>query len=170
VRDELAKLVAEGKVRFIGNSLGSATISAEGHNTQAHLSDKFNVSALQVIYNRLDCRPELGETSVFATALQQNLGVLARVPLASGLLSGKYKPGTVFPETDVRNKWKDPQQEAKLREVEQIARTELPAGLDMATWALAWCLKHPAVTAVIPGCKNARQMEQNAAAGDVDLG
>ena len=169
LKDELSKLVAEGKVRFIGNSIGNAAISAEGHNVQASLSEKFNVSALQVIYNRLDRRPDEGAQSVFKTAIEQNLGVLARVPLASGLLSGKYKPGAVFPEGDVRAKWKDPNLDAKLQRVQEIARTEVPAGVDMATWALAWCLQHPAVTAVIPGCKSARQLEQNAAAAELDL-
>jgi aryl-alcohol dehydrogenase-like predicted oxidoreductase len=170
VRDELAKLVAEGKVRFIGNSIGNAAISPEGHNVQAEQSSKYNVSALQVIYNRLDRRPEEGgNRSVFATAIDQNLGVLARVPLASGLLSGKYKPGAVFPEGDVRAKWKDPNLDEKLKQVQEIAKTEVPAGADMATWALAWCLKHPAVTAVIPGCKDAKQLEQNAAAAGLDL-
>lgn len=165
VKDELAKLVAEGKVRFIGNSIGAGAISADGHNAQAELSSQYNVSALQVIYNRLDRRPELGAKSVFATATEQNLGVLARVPLASGLLSGKYKPGAVFPDGDVRAKWKDPNLDAKLQQVQEIARAEVPPGMDMATWALAWCLKPPAVTAVIPGCKNAEQLEQNAKAG-----
>jgi aryl-alcohol dehydrogenase-like predicted oxidoreductase len=170
VRDELAKLVAEGKVRFIGNSIGSAAITAEGHNVQAALSDKFNVSALQVIYNRLDRRPEEGGAgSVFTTARNQNLGILARVPLASGLLSGKYKPGAVFPDGDVRAKWKDPNLDAKLEEVQQIARTEVPPGVDMAAWALAWCLKNPVVTSVIPGCKNAGQLEQNARASELNL-
>jgi aryl-alcohol dehydrogenase-like predicted oxidoreductase len=169
VKEELAKLVAEGKVRFIGNSIGSAAISAEGHNVQAELSNQFNVAALQVIYNRLDRRPEEGAKSVFATAIEQNLGVLARVPLASGFLSGKYKPGTVFPEGDVRAKWKDPKLDEKLAEVQEIAKTEVPPGVDMASWALAWCLKHPAVTAVIPGCKDAKQLEQNAKAAMIRL-
>jgi len=169
VRDELAKLVEEGKVRFIGNSIGSAAISADGTNLQAEQSRTFNVSVLQVIYNRLDRRPEQGERSVFNAALEQNLGVLARVPLASGLLSGKYQPGATFPEGDVRAKWKDPNLEEKLKQVQEIAKTELPPGVDMASWALAWCLKHPAVTAVIPGCKSASQLEQNARAADIKL-
>jgi myo-inositol catabolism protein IolS len=106
---------------------------------------------------------------VFKTAIEQNLGVLARVPLASGLLSGKYKPGATFPEGDVRAKWNDPNLDEKLRQVQEIARTEVPAGVDMASWALAWCLKHPAVTAVIPGCKSAKQLEQNARASEMQL-
>ena len=169
VKDELAKLVDEGKVRFIGNSIGNAAISADGTNIQAEQSSTFNVSVLQVIYNRLDERPDQGERSVFNTAIEQNLGILARVPLASGLLSGKYKPGTTFPDGDVRARWKDPNLDDKLRLVEQIAKTEVPPGIDMASWALAWCLKHSAVTAVIPGCKSARQLEQNARASTLKI-
>jgi aryl-alcohol dehydrogenase-like predicted oxidoreductase len=169
VRDVLGKLVASGKVRFIGNSIGNAAIAADGRNAQAELSDKFNVSALQVIYNRLDRRPDEGDHSVFKTAIDQDLGVLARVPLASGLLSGKYKPGATFPDGDVRARWKDPNLDAKLKLVEEIAKTEVPDGVDMAAWALAWCLRHPAVTAVIPGCKSAKQLEQNAAAAVLDI-
>jgi len=166
VRDELAKLVKEGKVRFIGNSIGNAAVAADGSNVQAAQSAQYNVAVLQVIYNRLDRRPDQGKTSIFATAQKLDLGILARVPLASGLLSGKYKPGATFPPGDVRNKWKDPNLDAKLKEVEQIEKNEVPAGVDMAGWALAWCLKNPAVTAVIPGCKNVKQVQQNAAAAN----
>ena len=169
VKEELAKLVAEGKVRFIGNSIGNAAIGADGTNTQAEQSTKFNVTALQVIYNRLDRRPEEGTQSVFATAKQQNLGILARVPLASGLLSGKYKPGVVFPDGDVRARWKDPNLDEKLKQVQEISKNEVPAGVEMASWALAWCLKNPIVTAVIPGCKTAHQLEQNARASELKV-
>jgi myo-inositol catabolism protein IolS len=54
-----------------------------------------------------------------------------------------------------------------LHEVEQIAHDEVPAGVPMSQWALAWCLRDPAVTAVIPGCKNVEQVESNARAADL---
>jgi myo-inositol catabolism protein IolS len=169
VRDVLAKLVKDGKVRFIGNSLTGGAISEEGANPQAPRSSEFNVTTLQVIYNRLDRRPEKGTPSVFDIAIQQNLGVLARVPLASGLLSGKYKPGAKFPPTDIRAKTPDAKLDEKLKQVEEIAKSELPKGVNMAAWALAWCLQHPAVTSVIPGCKSAEQVRQNAAAVDLEI-
>jgi myo-inositol catabolism protein IolS len=53
--------------------------------------------------------------------------------------------------------------------VEEIQRNEVPEGVNMAQWALAWCLKHPAVTSVIPGCKNVEQVELNARAADLEL-
>jgi aryl-alcohol dehydrogenase-like predicted oxidoreductase len=69
----------------------------------------------------------------------------------------------------VREKWKGKDAEERLKEVERIATTEVPRGVAMATWALAWCLQHAAVTCVIPGCKNVEQVEQNAAAGEMDM-
>ena len=95
------------------------------------------------------------------------MGVLARVPLASGYLSGKYKPGAVFAGNDVRHRHDAELTRRKLEEVERIAREEVPAGVDMASWALAWCLKHPAVTTVIPGCKDPAQVEANARAAEL---
>ena len=56
-----------------------------------------------------------------------------------------------------------------LQEVEEIKRTEVPTGVPMAAWALAWCLQHPAVTCVIPGCKSVEQVELNASAADLDF-
>ncbi len=57
----------------------------------------------------------------------------------------------------------------KLEEAERIRQEEVPEGVDMATWALAWCLQHPAVTCVIPGCKSVEQVEANAQAADLDM-
>ncbi|HEV7302007.1 MAG TPA: aldo/keto reductase [Tepidisphaeraceae bacterium] len=160
VRDVLAKLVKDGKVRFVGNSVGSNDNMHQVGNATA-----VGVSVIQLIYNRLDRKPE---ERTFASCIEQNLGVLARVPLASGFLSGKYKPGATFDESDVRSRWKDRDQDEKLQQVEEISRTEVPAGVPMAQWALAWCLQHPAVSSVIPGCKNVAQVESNAAAAELD--
>ena len=95
------------------------------------------------------------------------MGILARVPLASGYLSGKYKLGDKFAEGDFRSKQDPAKVEQMLREVEQIARDEVPSGVPMSQWALAWCLRDPAVTAVIPGCMNVEQVESNARAADL---
>ena len=95
---------------------------------------------------------------------EQNLGVLARVPLASGYLSGKYEPGDDFKKDEVRGRHDAEARDEKLREAQRIKREEVPEGTDMATWALAWCLKNDAVTCVIPGCKSPDQVRSNAAA------
>jgi len=152
----LDKAVQAGKIRHLGISIGS---NDNLHQTAA--ATRVGASAIQVVYNRLDRAPE---QRVFPSCLEQDLGVLARVPLASGYLSGKYKPDAAFGATDVRSRHDAEARRSKLEEVERIAAHEVPAGMDMAQWALAWCLRHDAVTCVIPGCKTPEQAEANAAA------
>jgi aryl-alcohol dehydrogenase-like predicted oxidoreductase len=155
--------VKAGKVRHLGISIGS---NENIHQTS--LASDVKAEAIQVVYNRLERQPE---KEVFPSCVEQNLGVLARVPLASGFLSGKYKPGAKFEANDVRSRWDSAKLDAYANEVEVIERDEVPQGTDMAAWALAWCLKHPAVTSVIPGCKDPAQVRANAAAVDqVDFG
>ncbi|ANE46179.1 aldo/keto reductase [Paenibacillus swuensis] len=155
----LDKQVQAGKIRHLGISIGS--------NDNLHQTEKateVGASAIQVVYNRLDRKPE---ERVFPTCEAQDLGVLARVPLASGFLSGKYKPGASFGEGDVRKRVGADDLRDKLTLVEVIARTEVPEGTNMAQWALAWCLRHPAVTTVIPGCKDEAQVDANASAAEL---
>lgn len=152
----LDKQVQAGKIRHLGISIGS---NDNLHQTAA--SSKVHSETIQVVYNRLDRTPE---QRVFPSCIEQNLGVLARVPLASGFLSGKYKPGASFAPNDVRARNSDEQLRRQLQEVDRIRRDEVPEGMDMSAWALAWCLKHPAVTSVIPGCKSPGQVQSNAAA------
>jgi aryl-alcohol dehydrogenase-like predicted oxidoreductase len=159
----LSKLIQSGKVRHLGNSISGNTRKNVG---QVEASSRRGVEAIQVIYNRLDRAPE---EAVFPICREQDLGVLARVPLASGFLSGKYKPGASFPGNDVRAGQERAAMDEKLREVERIRRDEVPAGIDMAQWALAWCLRHPAVTAVIPGCKDVDQVLSNARAATLPM-
>jgi myo-inositol catabolism protein IolS len=159
LQQTLIRMKEQGKIRHIGNS-----IRGNADDRQTKQSEKAQVEALQVIYNRLDKRPEERD---FPYALEHRLGVLARVPLASGFLSGKYKPGAKFAANDTRAGYTQEQIDQKLREVEKHAREEVPAGVTMAQWALAWCLQHPAVSAVIPGAKNVEQVRSNAAAADL---
>jgi aryl-alcohol dehydrogenase-like predicted oxidoreductase len=154
----LDKQVQAGKIRHLGTSIGS-----NDNLLQTDASSKVNSQVIQVVYNRLDKKPE---ERVFPSCQRQDLGVLARVPLASGYLSGKYQPGAVFEASDVRNRHNQEHTATLLREVESIKLNEVPEGMDMATWALTWCLQHDAVTSVIPGCKNAAQVEANAKAAD----
>ncbi|MFY0543513.1 aldo/keto reductase [Brevibacillus sp. H7] len=157
----LDKQVQAGKIRHLGISIGS---NDNLHQTDA--ASRVNAKVIQVVYNRLDRKPE---ERVFPSCEKQDLGVLARVPLASGYLSGKYKPGAEFEANDVRNRHDREQREEKLQLVEKIKRTEVPEGVNMAEWALAWCLQHPAVTCVIPGCKDVDQVQSNARAADLEM-
>ncbi len=162
VKDVLDKAKAAGKIRHLGNSVGANNKSL----LQFDKALKYNIESVQIVYNRLTRAPE---DSLFPICERLRLGVLARVPLASGFLSGKYKPGTRFPENDVRSHWQAQGADEKLAEVEKIAQTELPPGTPMARYALAWCLKSPAVQCVIPGCKSVDQVIENAAAADLPM-
>ncbi|WNF21046.1 aldo/keto reductase [Mesobacillus jeotgali] len=155
----LDKQLEKGKIRSLGISLRS---NEESYQTD-HASD-VKAGAIQVVYNRLDRKPE---EQIFPSSQNQNLGVLARVPLASGYLSGKYKPGATFNSDDVRSKHNSEETAILLKQVEEIQQNEVPEGVPMATWALSWVLKHPAVTAVIPGCKSPEQVELNAKAAQL---
>ncbi|MDR3456228.1 MAG: aldo/keto reductase [Verrucomicrobiae bacterium] len=154
--DFLAAQKRLGKIRHLGVS-----IMQKGSELQARDSVKFGVEALQVYYNRLDRRPE---QIYFPHAEKNQLGILARVPLASGLLSGKYPPGATFPGNDVRARLDAEKMTRDLAEVARLQKTEVPPGVPMAQWAMAWCLRHPVVTTLIPGCKNPDQIKANAAA------
>ena len=155
----LAEQVRAGKIRQLGVS-----ILQKGSEWQAREAAKFGVAALQVFYNRLDRR---AETLYFPHAQRDQLGVLARVPLASGLLSGKYKPGTTFAANDVRATFDAEKLKRDLAEVERLQKEEVPAGMPMANWAMAWCLKNPMVSTLIPGCKNPEQVRANASAAEL---
>jgi aryl-alcohol dehydrogenase-like predicted oxidoreductase len=158
----LAEQVDAGRIRHLGVSIGK--------NDDAHQTSRaraVGAEAIQVVYNRLDRTPE---GDVFPICQDHHLGVLARVPLASGYLSGKYLPDATFDDArDVRSKHDPADVRRKLEEAERIRRDEVPEGVDMATWALAWCLQHPAVSCVIPGCKSVAQVEANARAAELDL-
>ncbi len=155
----LADQVRAGKVRHLGIS-----IMGKGSEHQARQARRAGAEALQVIYNRLDRRPE---QLYFPHAQRDNLGILARVPLASGLLSGKYRPGATFQPNDVRATFDAGRLRNDLDAAQRLAQAEVPAGVPMAQWALAWCLKNPAVSAVIPGCKDPSQVSANAAAAEL---
>jgi aryl-alcohol dehydrogenase-like predicted oxidoreductase len=154
--DFLADQKRLGKIRHLGVS-----ILQKGSELQARESAKFGVEALQVYYNRLDRRPE---EMYFPHAEKNNLGILARVPLASGLLSGKYQPGATFTGNDVRAKYDALKLQSDLTEVARLQKEEVPPGVPMAQWAMAWCLRNPVVTTLIPGCKTPDQVKTNAAA------
>ncbi|HEX3988517.1 MAG TPA: aldo/keto reductase [Verrucomicrobiae bacterium] len=148
-----------GKIGHLGIS-----ILGKGSELQAREAPGVGAEALQVVYNRLDRRPE---QLYFPHAERDRLGILARVPLASGLLSGKYRPGTVFAANDVRSQFDKEKMRKDIQEASRVQKEEVPPGVPMAQWALAWCLKNNLVSAVIPGCKDPAQVISNAAASDL---
>ncbi len=158
----LAKQVESGVVRHLGISISK---SYRG-TVQVDRALDVGAGAIQVVYNRLQRQ---AEDQFFDGAVRDYLGVLARVPLASGFLSGKYAPDAQFSETDVRTAWHSERQRRTQAEQVMQIRAEVPEGTPMAQWALAWCLQHPAVSCVIPGCKTVDQVESNAGAADLAM-
>jgi aryl-alcohol dehydrogenase-like predicted oxidoreductase len=155
----LHEQVKSGKIRHVGISL-----SPNDNLLQTGAATRLGAETIQVLYNRLD---RAAERRVLPSCAEQGLGVLARVPLASGFLSGRFKPGQIptFSPDEVRgNTYKPEQIERMVEEVARIRETEVPPGVDIASWALAFCLRHPAVTAVIPGMTSAAQIDANASA------
>ncbi len=159
--DTLREFVETGAVRHLGISVSSKRASVY----QVNAASQVGAETIQVVYNRIQ---RDAENEILPSCVRQDLGVLARVPLASGFLSGKYSTGSRFSKTDVRAVWQSDEERRRLIEqAEQIKKTEVPEGVPMAQWALAWCLQNPAVTCVIPGCKNVQQVESNAYAADL---
>ena len=133
------------------------------------------VATVQIIFNVVRQRPA---ERFLAEGQRRGLGVLARVPLASGLLTGRLSRGSVFEPNDHRAYNRNGEAfdvgetfagldyEAGLAVVEEL-RPLVPAGATMAQLALRWILMHDGITAAIPGAKSPEQARANAAAADL---
>ena len=158
----LDKAKRDGKVKHFGLSL---LPSADENIIQTRLAIKYGCEVIEALYNHLDRSPEDG---LFYVCKDNNLGVLARVPLAQGYLSGKYKQGAVFAQNDMRSRYYDDATNTeRLLRAEQILSHEVPAGVNPADWSIAWSVKHDAVTACIPGFKSIEQLESGARAAEL---
>lgn len=157
----LDKRKRDGDIRHIGVSLTSRSAIRDA---QAPKAAAVGAEAVQVVYSRLDRE---AEDIVLPVCIKDNLSVLARVPLASGFLTGKYGGDTTFPEGDYRSGFSREKIKGMAAEVERIKADKVPEGTVLAAWALAWCLKHEAVACVIPGARNPGQLRANAAAVDL---
>jgi aryl-alcohol dehydrogenase-like predicted oxidoreductase len=164
----LDDLVKSGKLRHY-------SVSVEKVEEALKAIEYPNVQSVQIIFNIFRQRPaEL----FFTEAQKRRVGILARVPLASGLLTGKFKSSSAFASEDHRNFNRQGQAfdrgetfsgvdyETGLRAVEAL-RNFVPAGATLAQLALRWILMFPAVTCAIPGAKRPAQVEENIAAGNL---
>lgn len=152
----------KGTIRHLGISIRRDAPEPE-QLAQVERAIAIGVETIQIVFNRLDHQPE---ERVLPRCKDLHLGVLARVPLASGFLSGKYDENATFPESDVRSR-DAAATKRQIRDAIRIKSEEVPEGVNMAQWALAWCLKHQEVSTVIPGAKNVEQVRSNA--GAIDL-
>ena len=153
----LDKARSAGKIKHLGISLPPRD---KDNIYQTELALQYGCDVIECVYNRLDRQAEDG---VFYKAMDNDLGVLARVPMAQGYLSGKYRPGSVF--TDVRAGYYDADTNYdRLSRAVEIIRHEVPQGVAPSEWAMAWSVSHPAVAACIPGFKTIAQLEGGARA------
>jgi aryl-alcohol dehydrogenase-like predicted oxidoreductase len=161
--DGLKRVLEDARQSGMVRNLG---VSIRGAGSELQTREAFGrgYGVLQVIYNRLDLR---AESEVFPQARRYGLGVLARVPLASGLLTGKYESWAKFGPDDYRSTLGAEEIARRVREAERLADEELPLGVSRTRWALAWCLRDPVVAAVIPGAKSPEQVAENASAADL---
>ncbi len=164
----LDDLVQAGKIRFYG-------VSVERVEEALKAMEYPNLQTVQIIFNCFRQRPaEL----FFTQAKLKQVGILARVPLASGLLTGKFRADTQFAADDHRNFNRQGQRfdmgetfsgvdyDVALAAVEEI-RALVPAGASMSQFALRWILMFDAVTCAIPGGKRPAQVADNALASSL---
>jgi len=164
----LDALVAEGKLRHYG-------VSVERVDEALTAITYPNVQSVQLIFNMLRLKPA---DTFFQAARERQVGIIARVPLASGLLTGKLRPDTQFDPNDHRTYNRNGEAfdkgetfagvdyEAGLRAVEALRR-EVPQGATMAQLALRWITQFPEVTTTIPGAKNPEQVTDNVRAAEL---
>jgi aryl-alcohol dehydrogenase-like predicted oxidoreductase len=168
VFDDLDNLTKAGKIRHYG-------VSVEKVEQAIKAIQYPNVKTVQIIFNLFRLRPaEL----FFEMARQKRVGILARVPLASGLLTGKITRDTAFAKDDHRNFNRHGEAfdqgetfSGVPLDVAFAALDELkplvPAGATFAQFALRWILQFDAVTCVIPGAKRPAQLDDNVAASNL---
>jgi aryl-alcohol dehydrogenase-like predicted oxidoreductase len=168
VFESLDRLVRDGKVQHYGVSVEKVEEALKALEFPA-------VASVQIIFNIFRQRPA---DLFFDLAQKRQVAILARVPLASGLLTGKFRTDSKFEASDHRNFNRNGEAfdvgetfagipyDDGLKAVEEL-RPLVPAGVTMAQFALRWVLQHEAVTVVIPGAKNVRQAQENAEAADV---
>ena len=168
VFDALDEMVQEGRIRHYGVSVET---SAEALTAIA----RPGVATVQIILNAFRLKPL---EAVLPAAREAGVGIIARVPLASGLLSGKYDEHTTFGPDDHRTFNRSGEAfdvgetfsgvpfETGLEAVREL-RDAVPDGVAMAQFALRWIIDQPGVSTVIPGARNAEQARGNVAAAEL---
>jgi aryl-alcohol dehydrogenase-like predicted oxidoreductase len=164
----LDDMVKAGKIRYYG-------VSVEKVEEALKAIEFPNVQTVQIVFNMFRQRPA---EFFFDQAKKRKIGILSRVPLASGMLTGKLKPDTAFAADDHRafnrqgqafdkgETFSGVDYETGIKAVEQLKKI-CPKVMTMSQFALRWILMFDAVTCAIPGAKRREQVEQNCAAADL---
>jgi len=154
--EAISTLKAEGKIRYVGIS-----INDHQPDNALQLVRSGKIDTVQVIYNIFDQTPE---QSLLPLCLEQNVGVIARVPLDEGALTGAITPDTTFPPGDFRNRYFRGDRKKQVVERAERLKTLLgPEAASLPDLALRFCLHHPAVSTVIPGMRSTSHVERNCA-------
>ncbi|MEV7042781.1 aldo/keto reductase [Amycolatopsis sp. NPDC051061] len=168
VYDALDEMVSEGRIKAYG-------VSVETVSEALTALARPHVASVQIILNCLRLKPL---ERVLPAAAEAGAGIIARVPLASGLLSGRYTASTTFAENDHRNfnrhgeafdvgeTFSGVPYDVGLEAVERL-RGLVPEGRTLAQFALRWIVDQPGVSTVIPGARNAAQATANTAAASL---
>ncbi|WP_203135323.1 aldo/keto reductase [Microbacterium sp. JZ31] len=169
VFDDLDTLVADGAIAHYG-------VSVETVAEALRAIQRPGVASVQIILNAFRRKPL---DDALPAAREAGVGIIARVPLASGLLSGRYTRETTFAENDHRSynrhgeafdvgeTFSGVDYETGVDAAQRFAALAREAGLEPATAALAWVAQQAGVTTVIPGARNPEQARANASAGEV---
>ncbi len=164
----LDDMVQAGKIRYYG-------VSVEKVEEALKAMEYPGVQSVQIIFNIFRQRPN---ELFFTEAQRREVGILARVPLSSGMLTGKFTKQSTFTADDHRQynrhgeafdvgeTFSGVDYDLSLNAVEKL-RTLVPEGVSMAQFALRWILMHEAVSCTIPGAKNVQQSRDNAQAADL---
>lgn len=164
----LRELRQEGKIRRFGASV-------ESMDEALTCLKQDGLASLQIIFNLFRQKPI---TALFDRAQAQNVAIIVRLPLASGLLTGKYRRDTEFAASDHRTYNRDGQAFnvgetfaglpfATGVDLADALKPLVPGGMPLTQMALRWCLDFPAVTAIIPGAKSPAMAAVNAAVSDL---
>ena len=164
----LRELRQEGKIKRFGASV-------ESMEEAKICLGQSGLASLQIIFNIFRQKPI---AEIFDQAERQDVALIVRLPLASGLLSGKYRKDTQFAPQDHRTYNRDGQAFnvgetfaglpfGQGVELADALKPLVPEGMTMAQMAQRWCLDFPAVTAIIPGAKNPAMARANAAVSDL---
>jgi len=163
---KLDAMKQEGKIFSYGVSVEKISEAIDAMN--------YPISAIEIVFNMFRLKPA---EKLFSKSKAQNVGIIARVPLASGLLTGKYAKDTVFNKNDHRNfnrngdvfdkgeTFSGVNYELGLQAVEELK--SLFGTDEIMPYALKWILMHDAVTSVIPGASNAQQIISNILAASI---
>ena len=164
----LDELIVKGKISHYG-------VSVEKVSEAIKAIENYNISAVEIIFNMFRLKPM---EEFFKIAKEKNIGIIVRVPLASGLLSGKFNKDTTFGENDHRHFNRNGEAFDKgetfsgvpyekgleaVEELKKLFNTE-----KLAPYAIKWILMHDAVSTVIPGASKSAQVISNVEASKLD--